>query len=226
MRVVRTVLVAVLVAALSPGVDAAQAEAATTTARQLAIALVTRAESGSTTYTRTAFRHWIDANGDCQDARAEVLIAETRVTPTYTTTRRCAVSRGRWVSSYDGATWTNPSDVDIDHVVALKEARESGARTWTATNRQRFANDLGHPYTLEAVTDNVNASKGDRNPASWLPPLASPRCSYAIKWVTAKYRWRFSVDSVERTALLSVLSTTCGARTVTIPLERSSGQSD
>jgi Protein of unknown function (DUF1524) len=96
------------------------------------------------------------------------------VTRTYTTTQRCAVSRGRWVSSYDGATWIIPSDVDIDHVVALKEAWESGARTWSATNRQRFANDLGHGWTLEAVTDNVNASKGDRDPAAWLPRLRRP----------------------------------------------------
>jgi hypothetical protein len=64
------------------------------------------------------------------------------------------------VSWYDGATWTIPSDVDIDHVVALKEAWESGAWSWTAANRQRFANDLGYAWTLDAVTDNVNASKG------------------------------------------------------------------
>lgn len=73
-------------------------------------------------------------------------MAESRVPVSYTTSRRCTVSRGRWVSPYDGATWTNPSDVDIDHRVALKEAWESGARSWTAANRQRFANDVAYGW--------------------------------------------------------------------------------
>ena len=63
----------------------------------------------------------------------------------------------------------NPSDVDIDHVVALKEAWDSGARSWSSVNRKRYANDLGYSGTLVAVTDNVNASKGDRDVAQWLP---------------------------------------------------------
>ena len=135
----------------------------------------------------------------------------------FTTSRRCTVARGRWVSWYDGATWTIPSDVDIDHVVALKKAWESGAWSWTATNRQRFANDLGYAWTLDAVTDNVNARKGDRDPAQWLPPSPSVRCSYTIHWAAVKYRWRLGVDSTERATLLSILSGTCGARGVTVP---------
>jgi hypothetical protein len=210
-------LVAALVALLCSLGQAPPSGAATTTARQLAAGLVVRAESGSSTYGRTAFKHWVDANGDCQDTRVEVLVAESRVAPSYTTSRHCTVSRGRWVSPYDGATWTNPSDVDIDHVVALKEAWESGARSWTAANRQRFANDLGHNWTLEAVTDNVNASKGERDPAEWLPATSSARCSYAIKWATVKYRWRLSINTSERTALLNILTGSCGAKAATIP---------
>ena len=151
------------------------------TVRQLVAALPVRAENGAS-YSRDYFKHWTDANGDCQDTRAEVLIAESRVAPTYTSSRRCTVARGRWISPWDLATWTYPSDVDIDHVVALKEAWDSGARAWGPINRERFANDLGHPWTLEAVTDNVNQSKSDRDPSQWLPPNASVRCSYVAKW--------------------------------------------
>jgi uncharacterized protein DUF1524 len=151
---------------------ASSAQAATITARSLLGHVTVAAESGSTTYDRARFTHWSDDNRDCQDTRAEVLIAESRATPRYTMTRRCAVLSGRWISPYDGATWTLASDVDIDHRVALKEAWESGARSWSAADRQRFANDLGFGATLEAVTDNVNFSKGDRDPAQWLPPLA------------------------------------------------------
>ena len=193
------------------------ASATTTTARTLLGRLSVASESGSTTYDRSYFRHWTDANGDCQNTRAEVLIAESRVTPSYSTSRHCTVTSGKWISYYDGATWTNPSDVDIDHVVALKEAWESGARLWSSTSRERFANDLGFSPSLVAVTDNVNQSKSDRDPASWLPPRTTVHCIYAIRWVQVKYRWRLTINSVERSALSSILSDSCGSRIVTVP---------
>ncbi len=213
----RTALVvSLLVGLLSVGTTPA-AQADTTTARALLFKMTVAAEGGSTTYDRSYFRHWIDSNGDCQNTRAEVLIDESRITPTYTSSSRCTVASGRWYSYYDGLTWTNPSDVDIDHVVALKEARESGARRWSSGNRTRFANDLSYGRSLVAVTDNVNSSKGDRDPAQWLPPRSSVHCRYATTWVLVKYRWRLSIDSAERSRLSSLLSGDCGANTVTIP---------
>jgi hypothetical protein len=127
------------------------------------------------------------------------------------------VVKGRWYSTYDGRTWTNPQDVDIDHLVALKEAWDSGAKSWSAKNRERFANDLGYSGALIAVTDNVNSAKGASDPAQWLPPRAGARCIYAIRWVKTKYRWRLSINSAERSALLSILSGSCGSTAVTIP---------
>ncbi|MGH3738472.1 MAG: HNH endonuclease family protein [Micromonosporaceae bacterium] len=212
-----TVVLTLLTAVAASLVAATPAHAAETTARSLAYQLVVAAESGSSSYDRSYFKHWIDNNGDCQNTRQEVLIYESRVTPTYTSSSQCTVARGKWYSWYDGATWTYPSDVDIDHVVALKEAWESGARNWSSYDRQRFANDLGYAWSLDAVTDNVNASKGYRDPAEWLPPLTSVRCTYAIHWVAVKYRWRLSVDSTERGRLLSILDGSCGSRTLTVP---------
>ncbi len=74
-------------------------------------------------YDRDKFRHWIDANGDCQDTRDEVLDAESRVEVS-----GCDIAAGRWRSYYDGEVWTDASDVDIDHLVPLAEAWDSGAR--------------------------------------------------------------------------------------------------
>ena len=207
---------AVLVLLLS-GVGASPSDAATTSARTLMGRLTVSAEKGSSTYERVKFKHWVDADGDCQNTRAEVLIAESKVTPNYTSRRRCTVAEGEWYSYYDAKTWTDPSDVDIDHMVALKEAWESGARTWTAGDRTRYANDLGLSVSLVAVTDNVNQSKGDRDPADWLPPREAAWCKYAIQWVKVKYRWRLTINSAERTELRTILSGDCGARTVTLP---------
>jgi hypothetical protein len=145
-------------------------------------------------YDRDRFKHWVDADKDCQDTREEVLIAESKVPIS-----GCTVTTGRWLSWYDGETWTQPSDVDIDHMVPLKEAWDSGARRWDDDTRELYANDLGDPRSLVAVTDNVNQSKGDRDVAEWLPERQV--CRYVRSWVVVKLRWGLAVDPAERAAL-------------------------
>ena len=131
----------------------------------------------------------------------------------------CSLSGGRWTSYYDGASWTATSDVDIDHVVALAEAWDSGARTWTTSVRQSFANDLGDSRSLIAVTDNVNQSKGDKDPAEWVPPLSSARCRFIAEWAAVKTRWRLTVDSTEKSALTSYAGS-CTNVTITVNTAR------
>ena len=166
-----------------------------------------------TGYDRSLFPHWKDSNSDCQDTRHEVLIAETSVSPTYTSGSQCSVATGRWFSYYDRASWTAASDVDIDHVVALAEAWDSGARTWTTVRRQSFANDLGDERSLIAVTDNVNQSKGDQDPSTWLPTY--DKCRYTLEWTAVKIRWGLTVDSAEKNALSS-LGAQCTDVTLTV----------
>ena len=146
-------------------------------------------------YDRDRFEHWVDADHDCQDTREEVLVAESRVP-----VDGCTITTGEWHSWYDGATWTDPSDVDIDHLVPLKEAWDSGARGWDDSARERFANDLDDPRTLVAVTDNVNQSKGDRDVAEWLPD--HHECRYVRQWVAVKLRFGLAADRTEHSALV------------------------
>lgn len=151
-------------------------------------------------YARSKFGDWIDADGDGLDTRAEVLIDESKVpvTISYRTVRT-----GKWLSLYDNVTWTNASDVDIDHVVALSEAWKSGAHAWSSARRLAFANDLGVSWALRAVTDNVNMSKGDRDPSSWIPPYRAAVCTYLVGWVAVKLRWGLSVDAAEKSSITS-----------------------
>jgi hypothetical protein len=145
-------------------------------------------------YDRDKFRHWIDANNDCQDTRDEVLDAES-----VTEVSGCDITTGEWKSYYDGEVWTDSSDVDIDHLVPLAEAWDSGARRWTAGTRTRYANDLRDPRPLVAVTDNVNQSKSDQDPAEWMPNLG--KCRYVREWVAVKIRWRLTVNRPEKQEL-------------------------
>ena len=157
-----------------------------TAVRHLPVASETRAG-----YDRDKFRLWVDANGDCQDTRDEVLDAESRVHVS-----GCDITRGRWLSYYDNRTWRNSSDVDIDHMVPLAEAWDSGARRWNANTRERYANDLRDRRTLVAVTDNVNQSKGDQDIAEWLPERS--HCRYVQEWVVVKTRWSLKVNRTEK----------------------------
>jgi hypothetical protein len=180
-----------------------------------AIARLATATEDRTGYDRTLFRHWIDADRDCQNARQEVLIAETLAPVTFTTTGNCTVATGRWYSFYDGLTETLASAIDIDHMVPLAEAWDSGASRWTPERREAFANDLDDPRSLIAVTDNSNASKGDQDPAEWLPTFE--RCRYVADWTATKLRWLLAVDTAERTALVG-LAAGCGAVTIAVEI--------
>lgn len=206
------IVTTLLVVLLQP---VAPAQAATTTARDLLNAVPTATEV-RTGYDRDLFNHWIDANGNGCNTRAEVLIAESQVAVARTGT--CTITTGRWYSPYDQATWTAASDVDIDHMVPLAEAWDSGARSWTSARRTSFANDLGLADSLIAVTDSVNQSKGDQDPAQWMPSNASYACAYVTAWIRVKYRWNLSVDTSERAALTSRLNSGgCGDRTIETP---------
>lgn len=158
-----------------------------------------------TGYDRNLFKHWIDADKDCFDTRAEVLIVESTVKTSTTTPTSCTIKGGKWYSPYDNVTFTEASKLDIDHMVALKEAWDSGAKDWDSTTRQNFANDMGYAGSLIAVSAGSNRSKSDRDIAEWLPTNTSYRCTYVAVWVSVKWRWSLKVDSKEKTAITNAL---------------------
>ena len=101
-----------------------------------------------TGYDRDLFPHWVDADGDGCDTRDEVLIDEAVDPPTVGS--GCSLSGGRWFSWYDDKWWTDTGRLDIDHLVPLAEAWDSGARGWTTRTRTAYANDLGDGRSLAA----------------------------------------------------------------------------
>lgn len=164
-------------------------------------------------YRRSLFAHWSDLDGNGCDTREEVLkrdsISKPQVDP-----YRCYVVAGDWYSKYDGKTLRDRSDVDIDHVVALKEAWDSGAWAWSRSQRQAFANDLTDRRTLIAVTDRVNASKSDKDPSNWMPPLKSYWCTYLGDWISVKARWGLSMDQSEFGRIKNLLASDCSTLTI------------
>lgn len=128
-------------------------------------------------YDRNEWGGWIDVDRDCQDTRQEVLIAEAQGLIEYEDDRRCRVASGTWTDLYTGEVFTDPSKLDVDHVVALKEAHEAGGWRWSREQKRAYANDLT-PVHLMAVSASANRSKGSRSPSEWLPPRQESRCIY------------------------------------------------
>ena len=157
-------------------------------------------------YERSLFPHWIDADGDGCHTRREVLIVEALVAPILGAD--CSIYGGQWRSLYDEIVFSDASDLDVDHVVALAEAWDSGAHEWAPDRRTRFANDLEAPWALIAVSAASNRTKSDQDPSQWLPPSAAFRCTYASMWVAVKARWWLTIDAAEQAALQEV-ATSC-----------------
>lgn len=171
------------------------------TARTYLGELTVKAEGSSSGYSRDKFPHWITQSGACNTREVVLKRDGTNVSQNSS----CAAVSGSWYSEYDGATWTAASDLDIDHMVPLAEAWRSGASSWTNAERQAYANDLTRPQLI-AVTDNVNQSKSDQDPATWLPSRTAYKCTYVRAWVHVKHHYDLSVDSAEKSALQSVLN--------------------
>ena len=177
------------------------------------LATITVQNEYKTGYSRSLFRHWIDANGNGCDTREEVLIAESQ-SKAQVDAYGCKVIEGDWLSPYDNVMHTNPSDLDIDHMVPLKEAWDSGAWNWTAAQRQTFANDLSDARALIAVTAGQNRSKSDRDPSNWIPPQKSYVCTYLSEWVAIKARWNLSMDQSEFGRIKNLLTASCATTTI------------
>ncbi|MFC9337441.1 HNH endonuclease family protein [Streptomyces sp. NPDC057020] len=166
-----------------------------------AIGQIPVAEESRDGYQRTKFKHWnsgLDLTDGC-NTRAEVLLSEAIESPAVSAD--CKLADGRWISYYDGQEVTDPGKLDIDHMVPLAEAWDSGASAWTAARREAYANDQDASASLVAVTARTNRQKADQDPREWMPPAPEATCRYISEWVGTKLRWALAADQGEADAL-------------------------
>lgn len=150
-------------------------------------------------YARSNFKHWSDLDKNGCNTRNDVIIAEALVKPKVEAGCKIVKDTGKWYSAYDALTVTNFSALDVDHMVPLAEAWDSGASKWDAAKREVYANDMGDSTSLIAVTAATNRSKSDQDPGDWLP--AKDVCTYIANWVHVKVRWSLAVDDKELKAI-------------------------
>lgn len=138
------------------------------------------------------------------NTRARVLQRDSTV-PAQVGEPGCKVIAGRWVDGYTGSVYEDPGDVSIDHLVPLKEAYRSGASSWSTTTLVAFGNDVERVEALRVIGGSGNASKGDRDPAKWKPPLQSAWPDYARAWLAVKVAYGLTADQAEADALRDML---------------------
>lgn len=140
----------------------------------------------SVIYNREDWPHWVDLDNDCQDARAEVLIAASLVPVKFKRNNGCSVSWGEWLDPYTGRVFTQASDLDIDHLVPLAHAHRNGGAEWSREKKRAFAND---PDNLVVVDGDTNKDKSDKAPDVWMPPNREYHCSYLARWQAVKKKY-------------------------------------
>lgn len=155
-------------------------------------------------YDRSQWPHWSTIPGSCFTVRDKALAEESWI-PVVTVPAsrgRCRVVEGLWRDPYTGREFTDAADVDVDHVVPLAEAYESGGHAWNEDRRRAYANELGHQDHLIIVYDRENQSvKGKGDPAEYLPQNQGFVCDYLEAWVRVKARWDLSADPLEVEAI-------------------------
>lgn len=165
------------------------------------------------------FGSWRSARAlGCFDVRGMVL-ARTSSDPvqTHLSGNRCVVDSGRWDDPYTGQTFTSTKDIQIDHVVALKNAYIMGGWKWKKEKKCWYANFIANKHHLLPVSGHENMSKSDETPADYMPPNPSYQCDYLKIWLKIKMTWKLALVGPEVEAIQNLMQKNgCDPRRYTI----------
>jgi hypothetical protein len=172
--------------------------------------LAVKGRAPKTGYTRAQFGPaWADVDRNGCDTRNDILKRDLTSITYRAKTRNCVVESGTLVDRYSGEMINfvkgniSSMEVQIDHVVALSNAWQTGAFKLTAEQRKALSND---PLNLFAVKGRLNSQKGDGDAATWLPPLKRFRCSYVAQQIAVKAKYSLWVTAPEKAAMVSILA--------------------
>ena len=180
------------------------------TAEQALDSLAVKGRASKTGYARDQFgQRWADLNRNGCDTRNDILKRDLSSIVFKAKTNNCVVLSGTLIDPYSGKTINfvrgnvTSMAVQIDHVVALSNAWQTGAFKLSIETRTQFAND---PLNLLAVDGSLNEQKGDGDAATWLPPLKSYRCKYVARQIAVKAKYGLWVTPPEKSTMKSILA--------------------
>lgn len=203
----RIVVIALLLSLFSPTNTQAATDALTVLNN-----LEVKGRAPKTGYARSQFPHWSDPDRNGCDARNDTLKRDLTNITFKEGTRDCKVIAGQLLDPFSGKVITFSADkvvIDIDHLVALSNAWQTGAAYFDKNKRSQIAND---PLNLLAVDAKLNRKKGDGDAATWLPPYKAFRCEYVARQVAVKAKYGLWVTQPEKAAIGKILSTCVGQK--------------
>ena len=168
--------------------------------------LAVKGRAAKTGYDRSSFSHWRDPDRNGCDARNDTLRRDLTNLVIKSDSNGCKVLGGVLADPYSGKNIDfvfGASLIDIDHVVALSNAWQTGAFQFTSEIRLQFAND---PLNLLAVSASLNRQKGDGDAATWLPPTKSYRCQYVARQIAVKKKYGLWLTKPEKVAMSTLLA--------------------
>jgi len=168
--------------------------------------LAVKGRAAKTGYDRSSFSHWRDPDRNGCDARNDTLRRDLTNLVIKSDSNGCKVLAGLLADPYSGKNIEfvlGASLIDIDHVVALSNAWQTGAFQFTDEIRLKFAND---PLNLLAVSASLNRQKGDGDAATWLPPTKSYRCQYVARQIAVKKKYGLWLTKPEKVEMLNLLA--------------------
>lgn len=149
---------------------------------------------------REQFGTWINPSRDpaaCLDVRNLVLVRDSAAPVRMREQAPCKVGSGQWNDPYTTRSFAQSHEVQIDHVVPLKDAFINGAWKWNYQARCLYANYMGFRNHLIPVEGQENMQKSDRAPDRYMPPNQSFRCQYLKIWLSVKLIWRLGMQREE-----------------------------
>jgi hypothetical protein len=164
------------------------------------------------------------ADGSCHNTRARVLIRQSEV-PVTMSAQGCTVIRGKWLDPYSDRYYSQAEDLDIDHVVPLKNSYTSGAWKWDHQKRCLYANFMANDFHLLAVHDVDNKRKGDKGPDGFMPEDPAYACQYLSEWLKIKLIWNLAMTSAEGEAIEQLVQDNhCKVASLSIKIQDLRGQ--
>jgi hypothetical protein len=165
------------------------------------------------------FGEWIKPDkNSCLTTRGVVLERDSSVK--ISVNDKCTVTNGAWYDPYTDKNYTDAADIQIDHVVALKNAYMTGGHTWDKAKRCLYANYLGNNFHLLPVNGPENMKKSDKSPLEYVPPNKEFVCEYLRTWLEIKYIWNLKMTPREITAIQNeILQNSCTEKDMTISMK-------
>jgi len=187
-------------------------------------AILKLADQCANDYNRGLWVHWTDKDDDCLSTRNEVLLRDSKVETHIERVidgsgrrKECRAQTGQWYDPYtyndevdlvDGERnqpFDQDEELDVDHVVPLKNAHFSGGWAWPAWKKEEYANHLEDKTHLLAVSASENRKKGALGPEDYMPPSRKFKCEYVKVWTRIKAKWGLAMTAREKEAIKKTL---------------------